>query len=80
MTGRISPAARELDLRQITLETTVRTNALNFATHLGSSHAGNLDRTLQLADRITAWIMTGEDKGALFQLPGAKPPLVGDAE
>ena len=80
MTDRIDLIARELDLRQITLETTARTNALNFAAHLGSSHAGNLDRTLQLSDRITSWIMTGEDKGALFQLSGAKPPLVGDPE
>jgi hypothetical protein len=71
---RAAVIARELDLKQISIETQARTNALNFAVALGNSH-GNVDSALRLADRLTAWIMTGNDPGALMQLPGAKPPL-----
>ena len=74
---RRSLLARQLDLEQIRTETTARINALNFAGQLGHATAGNLDQTLRIADRITTWIMTGEDRGALMALPNAKPPIRG---
>jgi hypothetical protein len=60
---RRSLLARQLDLEQIRTETTARINALNFAGQLGRPSSGNLDQTLRIADRITAWIMTGQDRG-----------------
>jgi hypothetical protein len=77
---RRSLLARQLDLEQIRTETTARINALNFAGQLGRPSSGNLDQTLRIADRITAWIMTGQDRGALMEIGNAKPPILKDIE